>query len=123
MITFVSYPFWVWLMILSLLLLGARLWGIIGAVLVSIPISLLVHKLDVGIIGSNPEADTSDIIFALGYFLRLMILAVASLLLVILPTIMWRKKQLHLSLVQALFCFRLKANTNQKAQQNDGHPE
>ena len=103
------YPAWAWFLFGVLLVAGTRLWGIIGAALMFYPISSVVYQLDVSIIAGT-GADTADLIFALGYFHRLTILAVVFLSFIVIPTIIWRKKELNLSLMQGCFSFRFGAN-------------
>jgi hypothetical protein len=103
----VHYPLWAWLVIVVLLAVGTRFWGLVGAVLMYYPISSIVYRLDVGIIAAT-GADTGDLIFALGCFHRMAILVVAFFWLVVLPTIIWRRRKLNLSVSQGCFCFRLK---------------
>ena len=98
----VHYPVWAWLLFAALLVGAVRLWGIIGALLMYFPVSAITHRLDVGIIGAT-GADTADLIFALGCFFRMTILIVAFFWLLVLPTILWRKRKLDLTPVQAWF--------------------
>src|SRR5262245_60728070 len=103
----IHYPLWAWLLIASLLLLAVRVWGIIGALLMYLPVFAITHRLDVGIIGAT-GADTADLIFALGCFFRMTILIVAFFWLLVLPTSLWRKRKLDLTPVQAWFLPRIK---------------
>jgi hypothetical protein len=110
----ILYPTWAWFLFVVLLVAGTRLWGIIGAALMFYPISSIAYKLDVSIIAST-GADTADLIFALGYLYRLGILAVAFLFFVVIPTIVWRKTKLNLSVMQGCFCFMLRAKMTRNA--------
>jgi hypothetical protein len=117
----IYYPIWAWFLFVVLLVAGTCLWGIIGAALTFYLISSITYKLDVSIIASS-GADTADLIFALGYFYRLGILAVAFLFLIVIPTIIWRKTKLNLSVMQGCFCFRFRAKMTRSAQPGASPP-
>ena len=102
----IHYPLWAWFLFLALLVAGTRVWGLIGAALMFYPISSIVYRFDVRIIAAT-GADTSDLIFALGHFHRLVMLAAGFLLFVVIPTLIWRRKKLNLDLTHACFWFRL----------------